>query len=328
MKRMKRLDRHRAPRVSLLVPTLNAGAAWPVWIAALLAQSRRPDRVLVMDSQSRDATVEQAEKAGFEVVTVQRSLFNHGGTRRAGVQRLMADTDLLVCLTQDAVLADSTALARLLAAFEDPQVGAAYGRQLPAGDASAIAAHARTFNYPAESATVTLQDRERLGIKVCFLSNSFAAYRVRDLLTAGNFPERVILGEDACVAGRLLLAGKAVAYRADACAVHSHNYSLVEEFRRYFDTGVFHARQRWLLEAFGSASGEGLRFVWSELGYLAGRAPWRIPEALARTGLKWLGYRLGRGERWIALAVKRRLGMFRSFWLDENRSGPAQELRG
>ena len=320
--------RHTVPRVSLLVPTLNAGPAWSTWIEALSAQSRRPDRVLVLDSQSNDATVEQAQRAGFEVATVQRSRFNHGGTRRSGVQRLLADTDLLVCLTQDAVLADSAAIARLLKAFDDPRVGAAYGRQLPAGNATAIAAHARTFNYPAASFTVTLQDRERLGIKACFLSNSFAAYRMRDLLAVGSFPERVILGEDACVAGRLLLAGKAIAYRADACAIHSHNHTLVEEFRRYFDTGVFHARQRWLLEAFGSASGEGLRFVRSELASLAGRAPWRIPEAGLRTGLKWLGYRLGRAERWIPLGLKRRLGMFRSFWLGEIGPEQAQELRG
>jgi rhamnosyltransferase len=276
--------------------------------------------VVVLDSQSSDETTRLAHNAGFEVVQVERRHFNHGGTRRAGVQRLLADTDLLVCMTQDAVLADSSALANLLEAFDDPRVGAAYGRQLPASDATAIAAHARRFNYPEVSGGVTLQDRERLGIKTCFLSNSFAAYRVSDLLAVGNFPERVILGEDACVAGRMLLAGKAIAYRADACVVHSHNYSLGEDFQRYFDTGVFHARERWLLDAFGSASGEGLRFVRSELSHLLRRAPWRIPEALVRTAVKWLGYRLGRMERRIPVAVKRRLSMFHAFWLAECRS--------
>ena len=324
---MKPTHRRSAPRVSLLVPTLDAGAVWPPWMAALAAQSQRPDRVLVLDSQSSDATADQAAQAGFEVVEIQRRSFNHGGTRREGVNRLLADTDLLVCMTQDAVLADPAALANLLGAFDDPRVAAAYGRQLPASDASAIAAHARHFNYPAISSTVTLQDRQRLGIKACFLSDSFAAYRMRDLLAVGNFPARVILGEDAYVAGRLLLAGKSIAYRANAGVVHSHNYSLLEEFRRYFDTGVFHARQRWLLEAFGSASGEGVRFVRSELTGLAQRAPWRIPEALIRTCLKWLGYRLGRQEKRIPLVIKRRLGMFRSFWLDENQPAHPQGQR-
>jgi len=83
---------------------LNAGAAWSGWIAALSAQSQYPQRVLVLDSQSSDSTVAQAELAGFEVATVQRHCFNHGGTRRAGVERLMADTDFLVCMIQDALL--------------------------------------------------------------------------------------------------------------------------------------------------------------------------------------------------------------------------------
>ena len=147
---------------------------------------------------------------------------------------------------------------------------------------------------------------------------------MRDLMAVGNFPARVILGEDACVAGRLLLAGKSIAYQADACVQHSHNYSLREDFQRYFDTGVFHAREAWLLEAFGSASGEGLRFVKSEMGYLVRHAPGRIPEALVRTLLKWLGYRLGRLERFIPLAIKRRMSMFRGFWLNDSPSSQPQ----
>jgi rhamnosyltransferase len=70
------------------------------------------------------------------------------------------------------------------------------------------------------------------------------------------------------VAARLLMAGKRVAYVAEACVHHSHNYSLVQEFRRYFDTGVFHARSPWLLQEFGTANSEGLRFVRSEISFL------------------------------------------------------------
>ncbi|MFE0678513.1 hypothetical protein ACFW26_34910, partial [Streptomyces sp. NPDC058867] len=44
---------------------------------------------------------------------------------------------------------------------------------------------------------------------------------------------------------------------------HSHSYSIGEEFRRYFDVGVMHARAPWLLDRFGKAEGEGKRFVQS-----------------------------------------------------------------
>lgn len=302
------------PRFALLVPTLNAGPRWRDWISALEVQSCRPSRVLVLDSASTDETVTLAVKAGLEVVPVERRQFNHGGTRQQGVALLGHAVDVIVCLTQDAVLADREALEQLVAALAEPQVGAAYGRQLPAGGADPLATHARLFNYSATSRTVTRADQAELGIKTCFMSNSFAAYRLEDLLAVGGFPSGVILGEDSSVAARLLLAGKAIRYQADACVYHSHNYTPLEEFRRYFDTGVFHARERWLLEAFGGAGGEGFRFVTSELRFLLSKAPWLIPSALLRTACKLAGYRLGRAEARLPVRLKRHLSMFRGFW--------------
>ena len=59
-----------------------------------------------------------------------------------------------------------------------------------------------------------------------------------------------------------------IAYIADAMVKHSHNYSLIEEFKRYFDIGVFHADQQWIRNNFGGAGGEGKTFLISELLYL------------------------------------------------------------
>ena len=299
---------------AVIAPTLNAHEHWAKWVCAVDAQTTHPLRVLVLDSESTDKTVPQAIEAGFEVINVERLKFNHGGTRNLSLQHLPPSTDVVVFMTQDALLADAEALQKLMSAFDDPTVACAFGRQLPHADASALAAHARLFNYPEASRVVSLADKDRVGLKTCFMSNSFAAYRVTDLLAVGGFPSNVILGEDMAVAARLLLAGKRVAYQAEACAYHSHNYTPLEDFRRYFDTGVFHAREQWLLDAFGGASGEGLRFVKSELRYLLKNAPWLIPSALLRTVLKLLGYRLGRAEVRLPLALKRRLSMFRGFW--------------
>lgn len=55
----------------------------------------------------------------------------------------------------------------------------------------------------------------------------------------GGFPEDVIGSEDAYVAARMLLGGYAVRYATTAEVYHSHDYSVLEEFRRYFDIGVF-----------------------------------------------------------------------------------------
>ena len=123
----------------------------------------------------------------------------------------------------------------------------------------------------------------------------------------GGFPANVIFGEDTITAARLLLAGFKVAYVADACVYHSHAYTKVQEFKRYFDIGVLHSRERWLLEEFGRADGEGKRFVLSELRYLRAKGRRQVPSALVRTGIKFIGYRLGRMEALLTPNIKRQL---------------------
>ena len=106
--------------------------------------------VIVVDSGSTDGTDVAAQDAGFDLLRISKHEFNHGGTRQMAAARLK-DFDVLVYLTQDAVLADANALKQLVAAFADPKVGTAYGRQLPRQEADPIEAHARIFNYSPQS---------------------------------------------------------------------------------------------------------------------------------------------------------------------------------
>jgi len=252
--------------------------------------------------------------------------FDHGGTRRwtvESVRRWFKGVELVVFLTQDVGLCQGRSLDRLLRSFEDEHVAAAYGRQLPRPGAKPFEAHARLFNYPERSEVRSLEDRWRLGIKACFFSDSFAAYRVKALEDVGGFPERAIVGEDVIVAAKLLKAGWKIAYVADACVYHSHDLTPTQEMRRYFDIGVFHARESWILQEFGKPEGEGLRFVLSEIRYLWEHARWLIPESFLRAGLKYLGYRLGRAERYLPLAFKRWMSLQKHFWERE-----AEQPRG
>jgi rhamnosyltransferase len=297
----------------VIVPTLNAAQGWPQFASALLL-SISPEHVLIVDSESTDDTVALARTAGFAVHSVTRSEFNHGGTRQIAAE-MLPDAEILVYMTQDAVLADADALKNLLIAFGDPQVGAAYGRQLPRPGAGAIEAHGRCFNYPATADIRSLESRKRLGIKTIFLSNSFSAYRRSALMEVGGFPTHTIFGEDTITAGRLLLAGYKVAYAAEARTYHSHNYSCMQEFKRYFDIGVLHRRESHIFAEFGQANGEGKRFVLSEMRYLWERDALQIPSALTRTAAKLLGYRLGQFEQYFSPNIKRKLSMHPRFWI-------------
>ena len=298
-----------------MVPVYNGGALWREAAPALArAQraSRHAVRVKVVDSSSRDDSVDIARAQGFEVTGIASIDFDHGGTRNAAVRGDPAD--VYVFLTQDAILDHPAALDTLLDAFGDPAVAVAYGRQLPHRDANPIAAHARAFNYGGESRVAGLEDRSRLGIKTVFASNSFAAYRASVFHELGGFPERNILSEDMYLAARAVLEGGKVAYVAAACVRHSHNYSPLEEFRRYFDIGVFQADHGWIGEQFGAAEGEGLRFVRSEARRLLAQAPLWLPRACLHNALKILGYRLGRRYRSLPVSWRPRLSMQPRYW--------------
>lgn len=299
--------------VAVCVPTLNAGPQWQHWLNTTREGLQPTMHLVVVDSSSDDNTATLARDAGVEVRKIARQTFNHGGTRN----RLLHDLDgydVVIFMTQDAFISSPATLTCLSQSFENPDVGAAFGRQLPHHNATPIAAHARLFNYPAESRVVGQADIPTLGIKTAFLSNSFAAYRRQALIDAGGFPNHVILSEDMMAGARLLKQGWKLAYNADACVYHSHNYTIHEEFMRYFDIGVFHSQEAWLIDWLGSAEGEGLRFIRSEAHYLLRYAPMSLPSALLRTFAKYAGYRLGRCEKQLPLHAKKRLSMHSQFW--------------
>ncbi|NWA03835.1 glycosyltransferase family 2 protein [Pseudomonas gingeri] len=301
--------------------TLNVACVIPTYngcrdLARLLDSLDRQTAVfdtLIVDSSSSDGTFELASSRCPNVLRIDSKDFNHGGTRQMMVER-NPGYDVYVFMTQDAYLEDPEALANIVRPFADDSVGAVCGRQLPHLDASPLAEHARLFNYPPTSQVKSLEDAPRLGIKTAFASNSFCAYRRRALMQVGGFPQHVILSEDMYVAAKMLMAGWKVAYEGSACCRHSHNYTLREEFRRYFDIGVFHAREPWIRQQFGGAGGEGLRYVLSELKFLGPGRCLAWPGSLWRNAVKLFAYKLSQQERHLPKGLKKSLGMYKRYW--------------
>ena len=130
----------------------------------------------------------------------------------------------------------------------------------------------------------------------------------------GGFPKNTIVSEEVTVAARMLLAGWKTVYQADAVVIHSHPLTLRREFSRYFDIGVHHGRERWLLDVFGKAGNEGRQFVYSELRFLWSTKPSLIPLSLLRTASKLTAYKLGVHEAMLPLALKRALSAHAEFW--------------
>lgn len=301
-------------KTRIIIPVRNGGARWREAAAALRAAVPDPSMVAVVDSSSADGSDVVASELEFEVHRIDPRTFNHGGTRQAAVDRFCQGREFALFLTHDAVIEGTESLTILLDAFSDPQVGAAYGRQIPHHNSRLFGRHSASFLYPATSDVRTLASARQHGIRTTHLSNSFAAYRIRALNECGGFPSTLILGEDTHVALHMLLAGWSVSYRATALVRHSHDYSVFQDMQRYFDFGVLHAQLPELLRELGEPEADGLRFAKSELRYMTSAAPWRLPEVIVRNTAKYLGYRLGRLFRKLPNSIRRRLSMTSGYW--------------
>ncbi|MGR6337096.1 glycosyltransferase family 2 protein [Priestia megaterium] len=301
--------------ISIIIPTLNAEKDLKNNLLTLNKYNQLTNyEVIVVDSQSTDNTVKIAKEQNYKVIEINRKDFNHGGTRNLAAT--YANGDILVYLTQDIIIYEDQSIHKLIQPLlENENIGLSYGRQLPHENAGFFGSMARLFNYDENSLIKNQSNSKELGIKTVFCSNSFAAYRKSTLEQVGGFPKNVILGEDSYVAGKMILKGWAIYYCAEAKVRHSHDYNLISEFKRNFDIGVFHTHEKWILESFNGAEGEGVKFVIKEINYLIkSKKIHLIPISFLRNASKYLGYKLGRNEKYLNGSFKKKISMYNGYW--------------
>ncbi len=302
--------------IGLFIPVLNAQEELGELLPALKRLEPAPDQILFVDSSSDDDTYQTIIDAGYQCKVIKRADFGHGRTRNMALSEM--DVDIVVYLTQDAIPTQPDMIAKLTAPFADEKIAHTVARQLPRQDATLSAQFSRQFNYPAKSHANGKAEYERRGIRAIFTSNSCAAYRRQTLESIGGFATGIPSNEDAIAVGMLLKQGYVMQYVADAEVVHSHNYKLSEEFRRYFDTGVAHTCHPIFSEATKKSVGkEGQSYVKSEVRFFLKHSPLQLPFALFRDFIRWSGYRFGRVHTKLPLWLKRRCALNRSYWINE-----------
>jgi len=300
------------PNVSVIIPTLQAGEELRRLIEKLQNQTLAPREILVIDSASTDGTPEIALGCGARVIGIDRKDFDHGGTRNLAASYAVGE--VLVFMTQDAVPAHPEMLERLVAPLEDERIACAYARQEPRPDAGVLERLTRAHLYPEQSDVKWKSDLPRHGIRTFFCSNVCAAYRRDVFEQLGRFPSPVLFNEDLFFAARSIMADYGVAYAADACVVHSHEYTLGQQFRRYFDNGVSMCGNDWVYAHSGvGKSGSGMVLaITREL--IRSRQMRYIPRLLMESAAKFIGYQLGKRHRLLPGALCRRFSMHRGIW--------------
>jgi len=241
--------------VSVVVPVKDGERYLQEMLDAIFAQG--VDEVLVIDSGSRDRSVEIARAAGARVIEIPPAEFSHGRARNLGAESTSGE---LICfLTQDA-----TPVAGWLDAYREAfdlgeGVGAAYGPHLARSDTSPMIARELSeffAGFSADGAPVLQGEGDPAflsNVNACYLRGCWQEIRFRD----------VAYSEDQAFGSDMLAAGWRKVYHPGAAALHAHDFGPAEFMRRYFDEYRGLRESTGHVEAF--SVGESARVVSSQV---------------------------------------------------------------
>lgn len=298
--------------VSVVIPVLNAARYLPALLAAFASQQPAPpDEIVLVDSNSKDGTRTLAEAAGPHVRVVPIANFTHGRSRNLGARE--ARGDIIVFLSQDACPLDASWLAELLAPFADPKVAATFSRQVPHPDAKPMEAYFYLTHFPDNGPDRRERGtRQELGFEDVFLSNVSSAMR-RAVLLKIPFDESLIMSEDQQLARDMLNAGYATVYQPSSRVRHSHDYTLPEVFRRYFDS-VYSLTQIFAQHSHATSARIGLTYLFKEFGYMLRHHPLRLPYYVCYVAARSFGTLAGHHAERLPRFLLRRFSMHPYHW--------------
>jgi rhamnosyltransferase len=269
--------------------------------------------VILVDSGSTDATLKIARGYPIRIEQIPAREFHHARTRNLAAG--LGKGPIVINLSGDAIPASDRWLHSMLANFSDPGVGAAYGRQLP--KAGSTMERYDTFDhvYGEQRIVKDPAHRNGLGYRFYHFSDVNSAIR-RSVWEENPYPEDLKMFEDLAIAKRILDAGWKIVYEPNAPVFHSHEYSAKQLFKRYFDIG-YTLRELEIWDAPGTRSTLFRDFRTLVRKQLA-RATTGGARRKARAGLgqsfaKSAGFVLGLNQRFLPLALKRRLSSYGAF---------------
>jgi len=300
--------------LSILLLTKNGSSDLQRLLPALYGQNAIDScEVIAIDSGSTDGTLELLRRFPLRIEQIPPESFHHARTRNfaAGLAR----GEILVFLSQDAIPSSPQWLKSLVSNFEDAQVGAVYGRQLPNPESSCDRQEVLDAVYGAEKMIKDPAQRNGMGYRFYHLSDANAAIR-RAVWDKTRFPEDLKVFEDLGIAKLILDSGWKIVYEPKAAVVHSHTHSTMGLFKRYFDIGytlkqlnIWNApgtRTSMLRDAWKLVKGKVSRGGGGQTARSSGRG---IRQDVAKS----VGLVLGLNQNLLPVALKRRLSAFGVF---------------
>ena len=300
--------------VDVIIPVYKPDEKLGKILNRLSRQSYPIGKIILMNTEEEYWKAEYTENfSNVEVHHLTKAEFDHGATRAAAAT--LSQADAMIFMTQDAVPYDVKVVEKLMDSLEGEGVKAVYARQLPTYDCSILERYTRSFNYPDHSREKSIKDLPELGIKTYFCSNVCAAYDKQTYNDLGGFVRKTIFNEDMIYAASVIQAGYKIAYCADACVIHSHNYNCRQQFHRNFDLGVSQAEHPEVFRDLPAAEGEGGRLVKKTARYvLSIHRPGLLVPLFFQSAFKYMGFLMGRHFKKLPRRMILHCTMNRDYW--------------
>ncbi len=212
-----------APFVSIIIRSFNEGWALRETLPALRAQQHCDWELIVFDSGSTDGSPDLIRAAApRHFIQIRPEEYNPSRVMNHAMR--LASSDFGIFLNADATPQGSTWLGPLVQCLQDPETAAVFGRQIPRPDCRAVFAHdyERCFG----------PDRESGGWQH-FFSMVSSGLR-KDIWSQRGFLEQMQYSEDDEYTRWCRARGYRVVYCPESVAMHSHNYTPSQAYKRSF----------------------------------------------------------------------------------------------
>lgn len=310
------------PQVSIVLLTLNAGKNFKRVLSGIFSQSFKSFEVIIIDSSSTDNTLKIAKQYPVKIVKIKAEEFGHGKTRNYGAT--LAKGKYVVYLTHDAIPKNKKWLINLIKNFSDRNVVGIYGKQIPYKNTNILEVFSYLKDYPNKKG---VWFNSNFNQDTVIFSDVNSAIR-RNILKKEGFAKEIIVSEDYEWAYRMLNKGYKIVYEPTAGVIHSHNYTLIEIFKRFFDMGVSY-KDIYKNYQTSTLFGVGIKKYLKKLRWLVKkRYFFLIFYAILLDVIKFLAINLGKNEKNLPIFIKKRFSNYKSYWNSGAKKLPSISKKG
>lgn len=232
------------PDISIILLTKNGKRYIREVLEAIVSQAApHAHEVILIDSGSTDGTWETVNAFPIRTFRITPQEFNHGETRNLGARLASPASSYLVYLTQDATPLENWLDNLLHPMRTDKQVAGAFSRHVPRPTCAPSMARLMCTEWEQTGSPervvkrlTDLGEYERNQAYFAHFSNTSSV--IRQTVWEEHPFRPVDFAEDSEWADRVLRAGHSLIYEPSSRVLHSHDYSLWQQFAQNVD----HAR--------------------------------------------------------------------------------------